>query len=273
MPPRVFDQKFGKDFIDSLPQAAGVYEFINSEQETIYVGKAKNLKKRLSQYRLANRTRRHGKMRLIIKNAQAIRFHETLNEKEALLKELQLIQTLRPEWNVEGAFSFLYPYIGYKIENSLTYLCYTTTPSAFSDFKLFGAFRSRGLTRAAYYSLGALLEYVGHRESQKNRKKSPQPQFSSTSGFRQIPNDLSCLLSDFLKGESRDFLKTLTLALLENAGARKRATSIQEYLQELVYFFRHEALILHRARKAAAWTGFPVAQEDRDKVFILSRKL
>ena len=51
---RRFDRKFGAEFLASLPQSPGVYLVYDESNELIYVGKAMNLKRRLTQYRIGS---------------------------------------------------------------------------------------------------------------------------------------------------------------------------------------------------------------------------
>jgi len=108
----IFDQKFGEDFVAGVPHSPGVYRFFNRHGELVYVGKAKDLRRRLSQYRAPKRVKAHRKMKRIVKSSARLEFEVTASEKDALLLENALIQQHRPRLNVAGAFSFLYPSIG-----------------------------------------------------------------------------------------------------------------------------------------------------------------
>jgi excinuclease ABC subunit C len=70
---RDFDRKFGAEFLESIPGFPGVYLVYNLKDELIYVGKAKNLKRRLSQYRNTARRKKHRRMRGIVKEAPVSR--------------------------------------------------------------------------------------------------------------------------------------------------------------------------------------------------------
>src|SRR5262249_53578842 len=109
---RNFDRKFGAEFIESLPGAPGVYLVYDQHDELIYVGKAINLKRRLSQYRNALRRKKYQRMRGIVKDAVRIEIQSAETHLDACLTETRLIQKHRPRWNIVGAYSFLYPLIG-----------------------------------------------------------------------------------------------------------------------------------------------------------------
>ena len=95
-----FDAKFGDDFLASVPHAPGVYRMFDAAGALLYVGKAKDLRRRLAQYRNANRTRRDKKMRKLIAGAARIAFEVRASELDASLEEVRLIQTERPRANV-----------------------------------------------------------------------------------------------------------------------------------------------------------------------------
>ncbi|MCM2324769.1 MAG: hypothetical protein NDJ90_16035, partial [Oligoflexia bacterium] len=76
------------------------------------------------------------------------------------------------------------------------------------------------------------------------------------------------LWTDFWKGESKVALEELILSLVENAAARKARSEVQEQLNALIRFWKHEALALHRARRATSRSAYPVAQKDRDILFL-----
>src|SRR5678815_1052149 len=107
---RNFDRKFGAEFLESLPGSPGVYLVYDQKGELIYVGKAKNLKRRLSQYRNTLR-KKYRRMRGIVKEAARIEVQCAETDLDACLREARLIQKHRPRWNIVGAYSFLYPLI------------------------------------------------------------------------------------------------------------------------------------------------------------------
>src|SRR4030095_14454390 len=106
---RSFDRKFGPEFLESLPRSSGVYLVYDEHGELIYVGKAMNLKRRLSQYRNVLRRKKHRRMRVILREAARIEIQAAETHLDACLTETILIQKHRPRWNIVGAYSFLYP--------------------------------------------------------------------------------------------------------------------------------------------------------------------
>ena len=259
-----FDTKFGDGFLAALPQTPAVYFIYNEGGDLIYIGKAKNLRRRLSQYRNAKRRKKHRKMKSIVLEADRIEYQLCQTDLEACRLEMELIQKNRPRWNVAGAFHFLYPLIGLRREGENIYFCFSTTPEAFSDFQFYGAFRSRHLSGDAFFALRKLLKYIGHPIATK-----PSPvKYSYIYGFRKLPENFYEDWSAFLKGESKVAIENLVLALVENAGARRRPKQIQENLRPLARFWQHEVRKLSAAIESSAYPHYPVPQRERDLLFL-----
>ena len=205
----------------------------------------------------------------ILKDASSLEFQTCKSPLEAELLETQLIQTHRPKWNLAGAFYFFYPMIGMKQESNNLYFCYTTSPDAFPDYSLYGAFRSREITRDAFFSLIKLLKYVGHPVKKKGEKRpSLIPKYSYIYGLRQLPTEWLDQWSLFFKGESHEALENLVLALVENAQARSQPQETQKLINKIHHFWKHESTPLLNARKACSYHPLPISQKDRDLLFI-----
>ncbi|MGB4206102.1 MAG: excinuclease ABC subunit UvrC [Bacteroidales bacterium] len=90
-------------FIDpilrTLPENPGIYQFLDKEGEIIYVGKAKNLKKRVSSY-FTRDSSLTGKVRVMVKKIADIRHIVVDTELDALLLENNLIKTYKPRYNI-----------------------------------------------------------------------------------------------------------------------------------------------------------------------------
>ncbi len=81
--------------LDPLPKSSGVYFFYNENGELLYVGKSKNIYKRVNQHF----TNPGSKSKTLQKLTEEVRFEKTGNELMALLKENQYIKTLKPKYN------------------------------------------------------------------------------------------------------------------------------------------------------------------------------
>ena len=87
-----------KNIVLNLPDGPGIYQYLNAEGTIIYVGKAKNLKKRVSSY--FNREHEPGKTRVLVSKIADIRYIVVNSEEDALLLENNLIKKYKPRYNV-----------------------------------------------------------------------------------------------------------------------------------------------------------------------------
>jgi predicted GIY-YIG superfamily endonuclease len=270
---RIFDRKFGADFLAGVPREPGVYRIYDAAGGLLYVGKARDLRRRLAQYRTARRTKSDRKRRALVKAAHRIEWQTCASELEASLAEIGLIQTLRPRRNVAGAFPFLYPFIGIQVDGADTRFCLTTSPGAFVAFELHGAFRSREVTGEAFFALMRLLRFVGHPTARRARDRGRVPRHSHVWTFRRLPRDWPQLWRALLRGASRVALEQLSLRLLDHDGACARSAAIHADLGAVEHFFVDEASTLAAAITATGYAGYPVPQRERDVLFLRYRAL
>jgi excinuclease ABC subunit C len=92
------------------PTSPGVYRMLNAANDVLYVGKAKNVKKRLSSYARVNAPQPARILRMIAATA-SVEIISTSTETEALLLEANLIKQLRPRFNVQLRDDKSFPYI------------------------------------------------------------------------------------------------------------------------------------------------------------------
>ena len=98
-----------RDFVKRLPGKPGVYRMFNAEGDAIYVGKARNLKNRVSNY--ARGQGHNNRIALMISLTTNMEFVTTATEAEALLLEANLIKKLKPRFNVLLRDDKSFPYI------------------------------------------------------------------------------------------------------------------------------------------------------------------
>ena len=87
-----------RNIVLNLPETPGIYQYLNAEGTIIYVGKAKNLKRRVSSY--FNREHEPGKTRILVSKIADIRYIVVKTEEDALLLENNLIKRYKPRYNV-----------------------------------------------------------------------------------------------------------------------------------------------------------------------------
>ncbi len=100
--------------IKTLPNEPGVYQYFDKEDVIIYVGKAKNLKKRVASY--FNKNHENGKTRVLVKKIVLIKHIVVNTETDALLLENNLIKKYKPRYNVLLKDDKSYPWICIKKE-------------------------------------------------------------------------------------------------------------------------------------------------------------
>ncbi|THV14041.1 excinuclease ABC subunit UvrC [Rhizobium rhizophilum] len=97
------------EFVKRLPNAPGVYRMLNKDSEVMYVGKARSLKKRVSNY--AQGRVHSNRLSRMVRDTVHMEFVTTRTEVEALLLEANLIKRLRPRFNVLLRDDKSFPYI------------------------------------------------------------------------------------------------------------------------------------------------------------------
>jgi len=100
--------------IKTLPEVAGVYQYYDKQEKIIYIGKAKNLKKRVNSY--FTKTHDNRKTALLVKNIARITHIVVDTEMDALLLENNLIKKYKPRYNILLRDDKTYPWICIKKE-------------------------------------------------------------------------------------------------------------------------------------------------------------
>ena len=103
-----------ENLIKTLPSKPGVYQYYDKDERILYVGKAKNLKKRVSSY--FTKTHQVGKVRVLVKKIADIKFIVTDTELDALLLENNLIKKYQPRYNIQLKDDKTFPWLCLKKE-------------------------------------------------------------------------------------------------------------------------------------------------------------
>jgi excinuclease ABC subunit C len=138
-----------KEQVQALPDKPGVYQYFNAGEEIIYVGKAKNLKKRVTSY--FNKIHDAGKTNVLVKNIVSLKYIVVDTEEDALLLENNLIKQYQPRYNVLLKDGKTYPSI-----------CITNEPFP-RILKTRNIYKNGGQYFGPYssnYTLNSLLEIV-----------------------------------------------------------------------------------------------------------------
>jgi hypothetical protein len=102
--PRPLVERLGKDFFQQVPESPGVYLMRDAVDTVLYVGKAKNLRKRLACYRVANPDRMPRRHLRLLRAVARIETEMLPSEASALARESELLRSLRPRFNRAGTW-------------------------------------------------------------------------------------------------------------------------------------------------------------------------
>ena len=138
-----------KEQVSALPDKPGVYQYFNASEEIIYVGKAKNLKKRVSSY--FNKNHEQPKTNVLVKNIVSLKYIVVETEEDALLLENNLIKQYQPRYNVLLKDGKTYPSI--CITNETFPRIFKTRNIYKNGGQYFGPYSSN-------YTINSLLEII-----------------------------------------------------------------------------------------------------------------
>src|SRR5581483_9040312 len=102
--PRPLVERLGVEFFQQAPQSPGVYLMRDRTDTVLYVGKAKNLRKRLASYRVANPDRMPQRHLKLLRAVERIEVQPCDHETAALAREAMLLRSLRPRFNRAGTW-------------------------------------------------------------------------------------------------------------------------------------------------------------------------
>jgi excinuclease ABC subunit C len=130
---------FLKNTVSILPDKPGVYKYFDKNKQIIYIGKAKNLKKRVSSY-FNKKKQENRKTALMVSKIQHIEFTVVETEYDALLLENTLIKTHKPRYNINLKDDKSYPFIA--ITNDRFPKVYPIRNPQKNGFEYFGPYSS-----------------------------------------------------------------------------------------------------------------------------------
>ncbi len=110
------EKELFKKIQDSLPNEPGIYQYFDEKGNLLYVGKAKNIRKRVSSYFLSNHQHTLKTIELVQK-IKDIQFTIVNSEHDAFILENELIKNYQPKYNINLKDDKTYPYIVIKKEN------------------------------------------------------------------------------------------------------------------------------------------------------------
>ncbi len=156
-----------KKQIKTLPHQPGVYQYFDKDEQIIYVGKAKNLKNRVSSY-FTGIQNHSGKLKVLVKKIVSLKFIVVETELDALLLENNLIKKYQPRYNILLKDDKTYPWI--CIKNEAFPRVFSTRQKYNDDSKYFGPYASGKMMKTILELIRQLypIRTCSHHLSQKN---------------------------------------------------------------------------------------------------------
>jgi len=254
-----------KEQINFSPQSCGVYKMIGDKNRILYIGKAKNLKSRLSAYvHVENLSER---IRVMLSKVVKIEVFITENEIEALLLEAQLIKSLHPPYNILLKDGKSYPYITIS-KHEYPMIAKFRGKLKKNEFYYYGPFPSATAVKNTMESLqkAFLLRTCSDRSFLSARKACIEYQMHRCSApcvNKITKNNYGKLVKQAhatLAGKNKKVEKQLLSAMqrCSNAEEYERAAVYRDRLKSLEqiqikvidFFFEEDADFLNIARKA-----------------------
>jgi len=141
--PRPLVDRLGRDFFRQLPERPGVYLMRDAQDAVLYVGKAKNLRKRLGSYRVANPDRMPRRHLRLLRAVERIELQECGDELAALAREAELLRSLKPKFNRAGTWPGKPRFLTWRGVGTTLELAVTETPD--TGWQTFGPLGSSAI--------------------------------------------------------------------------------------------------------------------------------
>ncbi len=225
-----------KEDINLLPDKPGCYQMFDSDGNIIYIGKAKNLKKRVSQYFLRSQ---NGKTFAMVSHVDHFEIIITKNEKEAFILEMNLIQKYLPRYNILLKDDKHYPYIAlHKVKDPYISIArnlkdkkceyfgpFPVSTNAYEMVnlinKIFPLRKCHSVPKSAclYYHLGQCLAPCINKVTDEQ--------------YEKILDDIR----KFLKGDNHNVLKTLEKRIREYSDKLdfENASELKKYYDAIIH--------------------------------------
>jgi len=214
------DKKRFNSFAKTLTPHPGVYRMYDNEEQVIYVGKAKNLKNRVSSY--ISKSHDSAKSRAMVNNIASIEIVVTNSEADALLLEINLIKEFKPRYNVVFRDDKSYPYLYLSDDDNFPRLSFYRGARK-GKGKYFGPYPSAGASRKILNLVQKIFQlrqcddaFFKNRsrpclQYQINRCSAPCVGYISRKSYA---NDIDLAML-FMEGNNKKVIQALTEPMLE----------------------------------------------------------
>ena len=204
--PKPLNERLGSTFFRGIPRAPGVYRMFDEAGLLLYIGQSSDLRDRLNSYRHVHPDRDSKKTNRLVHLVRRIEWEVCDSAVSAVLRENELLRTLRPRFNRMNVYPKACFFVGVEREEELLRL--TLTRDTTMSGKLFGAFKGAAWPFA---SLCRLLFIASHREVDlghfPSRLLTTAPLRTQSFG---LEDSVALLVEDYLGGESVSLVEALT---------------------------------------------------------------
>ncbi|WP_412708029.1 excinuclease ABC subunit UvrC [Candidatus Rickettsia kedanie] len=217
-----------KSKLIDVPERCGVYRMFEVNKQVIYVGKAKNLKKRLTNYiksDLDNKTLR------MIANTCFLEYSITNSEVEALLLEAQLIKKFQPKFNILLKDDKSFPFIKLRLDHDFPQLL-KYRGKILNDGKFFGPFASATEVNTTLTELQKIFKLRSCTDNYFNSRTRPCLQYEIKCCYAPCVGKINKEDYMDLVAQVKDFLQGRTKALQENLSKKMEELSSQMRFEE-----------------------------------------
>jgi excinuclease ABC subunit C len=247
-----------RDEVSRLSDASGVYRMLNDKGVVLYVGKAKSLKKRVTNYTQV--TRLPHRLQRMVSETRKMEFILTRTEVEALLLEANLIKTLDPVYNILLKDDKSYPYI--HLSDTLGFpkvLRFRGKPDKDGDY--FGPFASGYAVNETLEIIQRVFQLRNCKDTDFTTRKTPCLQYHikrctapcvgrvTAEQYVQQVSDTK----DFLTGKSREVQEKIQIKMVEAS---------ENKAFEQAAFYRDRIKILTSIQSRQGIDGFAVGDAD-----------
>jgi excinuclease ABC subunit C len=242
-----------KDILKNIPKKPGIYKFIDKKGEVIYVGKAKNLKSRVSSY-FQNSKDKTPKTIVMVKNAVDLEYMIVDSELEAIMLETNMIKEIRPKYNILMKDGKNFSYIKITVQDKYP-MIYVTRKMVNDGSIYFGPKTSNYDIKKSLNIANSLLPYskcklnivnlkTGRvKKLSKNHRQYPCEIYQLDKGhqpcictmdkdeYKEVINSII----DFIKGKHNNLLTKLKESMLVHAKNKEfeKAAKARDHIQSI----------------------------------------
>jgi predicted GIY-YIG superfamily endonuclease len=276
-PAKPLIERLGVEFFRAVPRKPGVYIMSGEKDRVLYVGKSKNLRQRLYSYKNAKPDRVPRKIIRLVHSVKSITWEECDSEEAALLKENELLRTLRPKFNKMNTYPKAYGFIGLQRNGNEIEFWVGFEPKAGGS--TYGAFKT-GYMRGYATLLRLLWSALNQPQSPHEfptaliASKPPRTYTLRIDGNRGVlePDSMATAIANYLGGISDELVQLLLNSLPRTETLCTFQQKMQaEDLEILSGFFERGTKRNFQLRQQYGVTGPIILQEELDDLLVIKK--